>query len=366
MRLDVMLGYTLMYTGDPGSVAAFNRAIDIADRLGDTAALCEALFGLAYQYVLAGDYPSAVRTSERAFLHVDGSCAEAAVTSDNLLALTHHLSGNQATAYRHAERALSRGIDSGRPVGGRPHWLDHRVRTRAVLCRILWVRGFPDQAANAAHDCVEDALSVGHWLSVNFALIYACTVVLWIGDMPAAERFVGVALDHTARYSLRRWHFYARSLATVLQFRRGKIRRKIARRDGMLSDPLCDRMSLETLGTLSEDLVSGEAVARAETGRAEWCAAEILRANAAVMLKEGALDAAAAETQFRRSLDLARGQGALSWELRAATSLARLWQDQGRAGEAHDLLASVYGRFAEGFRTADLVAARGLLNELAS
>jgi predicted ATPase len=84
------------------------------------------------------------------------------------------------------------------------------------------------------------------------------------------------------------------------------------------------------------------------------------------MLKEGALNAAAAENQFRRSLDLARHQGALSWELRTATSLARLWQDQGRVGEAHDLLASVYGRFIEGFVTADLVAARALLNELAS
>ena len=67
---------------------------------------------------------------------------------------------------------------------------------------------------------------------------------------------------------------------------------------------------------------------------------------------------------FRQALDWARQQGALSWELRAATSLARLWRDHHRGGEARDLLASVYGRFTEGFDTADLKRARRLLDEL--
>jgi predicted ATPase len=84
------------------------------------------------------------------------------------------------------------------------------------------------------------------------------------------------------------------------------------------------------------------------------------------MLRAGALDAATAETHFRRSLDLGNLQGALSWELRAATSLAQLWQGQGRAGDAYDLLAPVYGRFAEGFGTADLVTAQADLGELIS
>ena len=180
-----------------------------------------------------------------------------------------------------------------------------------------------------------------------------------------ADRFVTALLQHSARLA-RRGHFWGRSFATVLQVRHGNARSEIAHRDEMLSDALCDRPFLETLGTLSEDLVGAEAIARAEDGRAGWCAAEILRANAAVMLKEGALDAVAAETRFRRSLDIAHQQGALSWELRAATSLARLWQDQGHIYDAHDLLASVYGRFTEGFGTADLVTARTLLNELVS
>jgi predicted ATPase len=72
-----------------------------------------------------------------------------------------------------------------------------------------------------------------------------------------------------------------------------------------------------------------------------------------------------AEASFRASLDIAQKQGAKSWELRAATSLARLWRDQGRRTEGHDLLAPVYGWFTEGFDTADLKDAKALLDELA-
>jgi predicted ATPase/DNA-binding winged helix-turn-helix (wHTH) protein len=362
MKLNLMLGHARLYTGDPGLAAEFKTAIEIADRLGDTATLCQALFGLGYQCIFAGDYPSAIRASERASLHIDESFAEAAATWDNLMATARHFAGNQADARRHAEREL------GRVMGSDPTvvWLDHRVRARALLCRILWVQGLPDQAAIAAHDCVEDALSTGHGSSLLFALVYACTVAMWTGDRLAADRFVATLLDHSTRQSRTRGRFWALCFTKALEFQRGDTFSKIVRRDEMLNDPLCDRPCLETLGTLSEDLVGAEAIARAQAGHAGWCAAEILRANAAVMLKQGALDAAAAETQFRRSLDLAHRQGALSWELRAATSLARLWQDQGRMCDAHDLLASVYGRFTEGFGTADLVTARALLNELVS
>jgi predicted ATPase len=141
----------------------------------------------------------------------------------------------------------------------------------------------------------------------------------------------------------------------------------LRRRHELLRDPLFTALHLETLGTLSEELVGAEAIARAETGRAGWCTAEILRVKGEIILKEGASDAAfAAEATFRRSLEMARQQEALSWELRAATSLARLWRRQGRIRQAHDLMASVYGRFTEGFGTADLVTAKTLLAELAA
>jgi predicted ATPase len=91
--------------------------------------------------------------------------------------------------------------------------------------------------------------------------------------------------------------------------------------------------------------------------------AELERLRGEVLRKTD--DATEAKSWFRRALDTARSQQAKSLELRAATSLARLWRDQGEQSKAHDLLAPVYGWFTEGFDTADLKNAKGLLDELA-
>jgi predicted ATPase len=107
------------------------------------------------------------------------------------------------------------------------------------------------------------------------------------------------------------------------------------------------------------------AIARCEARDEGWYIAELLRIRGELVLLQGAADAAlAAERHFRRALDCAHRQDALSWELRAATSLAQLWHDRGRTAEARDLLGSVYGRFTEGFDTADLNTAKALLEAL--
>jgi predicted ATPase len=81
-------------------------------------------------------------------------------------------------------------------------------------------------------------------------------------------------------------------------------------------------------------------------------------------LQGGSAAAAAAEDHYRQALGWARRQGALSWELRAATSLARLLRDQNRPTEAIALLVPIYNRFTEGFETADLKAAKALIDGL--
>ena len=108
-----------------------------------------------------------------------------------------------------------------------------------------------------------------------------------------------------------------------------------------------------------------EALGTSERHEERWCMAELLRIKGGLVLMEGAIHAATmAEDYFRQALDWARRQGTLSWELRAATSLARLWRDQGRTEEAQQLLAPIYDRFTEGLETADVRAARALIDEL--
>lgn len=99
-----------------------------------------------------------------------------------------------------------------------------------------------------------------------------------------------------------------------------------------------------------------------ETGE-RWAAAELNRRKGRLLLRRGHTEAA--EELYGKALSIAREQEAKLWELRAAASLARLRRDQGRRGEARDLLARVYGWFTEGFDTPDLKDTRALLDQLA-
>jgi predicted ATPase len=107
-----------------------------------------------------------------------------------------------------------------------------------------------------------------------------------------------------------------------------------------------------------------EAMAAVKTTKELWCEAEVHRTAGEIVLMAAKLDAAKAEVYFERALAIARQQQAKSWELRAATSMARLWCNQGKREQAHDLLAPVYGRFREGFDTLDLKEAKALLEQL--
>jgi predicted ATPase len=109
----------------------------------------------------------------------------------------------------------------------------------------------------------------------------------------------------------------------------------------------------------------GEAVTAVETTKETWYEADIHRIAGEIALMSPKRDAAKAEACFERALAVARAQQAKSWELRAATSIARLWRDQGKGDEARELLAPIYGWFTEGFETFDLKQARTLLTEVA-
>jgi predicted ATPase len=109
-----------------------------------------------------------------------------------------------------------------------------------------------------------------------------------------------------------------------------------------------------------------EAAKTAEASGERWFSAETHRIAGEIELNSPERDETKAANDFERALEIARAQHARSWELRAATSLARLWRDQDKRAEAHDLLAPVYGWFTEGFDTLDLKEAKALLKELES
>src|SRR5258707_12283578 len=122
--------------------------------------------------------------------------------------------------------------------------------------------------------------------------------------------------------------------------------------------------ALGRAGQIADGLAAiEEAIGRSERSEDRWCVAELLRIKGELFLLQGGSGAAAAaEDHYQQALGRARRQGALSWELRAATSLARLLRDQNRSTEAIALLAPLSNRFTEGFGTEDLKAAKALID----
>ena len=127
----------------------------------------------------------------------------------------------------------------------------------------------------------------------------------------------------------------------------------------------CWRTSAAHLGHTEDGLQAlAEAHTLVEQQEERWWEAEVCRLRGVLLLRQPGTPQAEAEAWLQRALDVARRQEAKSLELRAAMSLSRLWQQQGKRAEAHALLAPIYGWFTEGFDTADLQEAKALLEEL--
>jgi predicted ATPase len=298
-----------------------------------------------------------------------------------MIGFTLHLLGQQADALRHIEAMLHRYVTSVHRLHIIRFGYDQQVLAQNTLASILWLQGFPDQAVRIVERNVEYARSLDHELSLCNALGQsACRIALLVGDLAAAERYVTMLLDHSARHSLPAWHASGRCLDGILRLKQGDVADGLnALRTGLneLSATRFETRYLPFLAQFAEgssrvgEIASGrvaidQALERCHRDEELWYLPELLRIKGEILLREGAPGAVVtAEAQFLQSLDWARRQEVLAWELRTAMSLARLWRSQGRPGDGREQLASVYGRFTEGFATADLRAAKQLLDELA-
>jgi len=251
---------------------------------------------------------------------------------------------------------------------------DLRVLARTFLARVLWLQGFPDQAVRAAEMSIEEARATRHEISLCMALaLAACPTALWVGNLAAAAHYTGMLLDCSRRHNLRHWGEFGSRFQTVVVIKRGDLDTGLRLlRAGPDEIGNFRFRSLTAQIELAEALAHGgrvvEGLALVEAGIEQsdggWGTPELLRLKGELFLSQGTpVVAETSEALFRHALDEGRRQGALSWELRAATSLARLLRNQGRPTDAVACLQPIYDRFTEGFDTADLIAAKQLLDE---
>jgi predicted ATPase len=293
-----------------------------------------------------------------------------------MIGISQHYLGDLPSARRHLEHALVGYVTPDQTSHIIRFHIDQRVVMSAFLARVLWLQGFPDQATRAAHSSVENARAANHTISLCTALAHAaCPLALLTGDLAAAEHYGSMLLDHSTRHALALWRAYGRGFQGVLAIQGGDVitglglLRAGLDEFGEAGSALLQFLALlmaEALGRAGQNAEGlaaiDEAITRSERTEERWAMAELMRVKGELLLFQGAPGAAAvAEDHFRQALDWARRQGALSWELRAAVSLARLLRSQGRTADAIACLQPVYDRFTEGFGTADLTAAKQLL-----
>jgi predicted ATPase/DNA-binding winged helix-turn-helix (wHTH) protein len=356
MRVQAALGHALWYSASEADrlERAFGRALMLADRIGDLPVQLQALWGLWASRRARAQYREALTIAERyATVARASGDAAAMLLGGRILGLTHHHLGNQQTARELSEQVLAVARRTGNALNTE-FQLSPEIAATTTLTRILWLQGFPDQATAMLREAIDAARRTDHWYSMYYVLCFAgCPLSLWLGDLTQTQRYLDATVNRAAADRWRRcWAF-------VLRLRQS------GERGALIASSLEPRVDLNTARAIFA-LASADTIPVPQpdddVGDAVWSLPEVLRVNAELLLWHDAPDAtAAAESRLLRSLDLARQQSALSWELRAATSLARLWRRSGRVAEARDLLAATVDRFSEGFDTADVVAAQRLI-----
>ena len=380
LPLQIALGGALTGFKGFGSVEvekAYSRARELCQHMGETPQLFPVLWGLESFYMARGELEIAHLLGEQCFTLAQG-------VNDSALLLQAHLGlgrekfflGNFPPALEHLTQGAALYDQDTHHAHAFVYRSDPGVECLMRAGDTLWYLGYPDQSLKKCLDALRLAREVNHSSSIAVALNYATLPYFHRRDVQSTQEKAAELV------ALAKEHGFALALPLGRMFQ-GWVLTELGRVEEGIEEL---RQGLETLRATGTEVLRpffllplAEAYGKAErpadghallnelltvlrkSERYFW-AAEVYRVTGE--LSRQAQRPAEAEASLRKALDLARRQQAKSLELRAATSLTRLWQEQDKKTEAHDLLAPIYNWFTEGFGTADLKDAKALLEEL--
>jgi predicted ATPase len=386
--LQVALLNTLMHVKGYGApetkaaVAQVRALIEQADRLGeppdDPSLLLSALFG---QWIVNfinfnGDVARELAARFLALGKKEGAAVPLMI-GHRTMASTLAFMGDLVDAKAHYNEALA----LYRPAEHRRLMTrfgqDLRVTCLAFRSMATWLLGYPDAALNDAECALMEARQIEHAATLMFTLNFPILINTYCGNYHAANErlneLVVLAEEKGAPFRkaegvLRRGYILTLTgtanaveivTAGIDLWRSAGSTIFTPEHEFMLAIGLADSGRFDDAWRCID-----KAMTAMHATKERWCEAEVHRVAGEIALKSPQRDVAKAQAYFEHSLSLARAQQAKSWELRAATSSARLLSDQGKRQTARDLLAPIYDWFTEGFDTSDLRTARALLGEL--
>jgi predicted ATPase len=366
----------------------FSRAQVLCQRVGDTRQSVLVLRGLWSFYLLRAQYATAQQVGEQLLALAEREHnPEYLLEASLALGMIALFLGEFLFAHRHLERGIAL-YGRQQPVMPASHTAVPVDLTRSrssqivVACfayaaRTLWFLGYPDQAIQRSHEGV----ILAQQLSIS---LYVAQALGMRANLHQVRREIHLTLEwseQTIAYATERGIPYWLAFATIVHgwalTAHGQQAAGIAQiRQGLatyqstgarLGGAWCQLLLAEAYGKsgkIEEALQAlEEALVLVDHTQERYYEAEIHRLKGEFLLMQGGTETVA-HACFRQALAVARRQSARSWELRAATSLARLWSVQGKRAEAHALLTPIYGWFSEGFDTADLQEAQSVLESL--
>ncbi len=382
LTLQMGLGRSLMLSKGYGAhelEPVYLRAQKLCEYMGDTRRLIGASTALWCFYLWAGQLPKARKMAEQDLRQVTPHTdSRHLVSIHNAMAQTCNAAGELTQAHTHFEEAIA--------LYDRH---DHRLRVTGVqdygvTCRswdawVLWRLGYPDRARQRSQEALALAHELEHPYTLAAAIAWSamlyCDLRLVDSVREQAESALKLATDHKFAFWLAQGLIYrgwalgmqGQGAEGIEQMQQGKAvvgatwaESERARYPVLLAEIY--RQAGQILKGL--DLLA-EALAQIDRNEYRFDESERYRLNGELLLQQSGDQGDNAASCFHQALDVARCHQAKSLELRAAMSLARLWQSQDKRQDAYDLLAPVYGWFTEGFDTADLVEAQALLQALA-
>jgi predicted ATPase len=383
-ELELQLGLPVPLLATRGYAApevgrAYARARELCEQIGETPELFPTWWLLSLFYAARAEYQTAMELGEQMLRLAEH-------TGDPVLIALAHLSlggfvllfvGEFASARAHLEHVIAFYDPEQHHSLAFVYGQDPGVYSLAYLSYALWFLGYPDQALKRIQEAIALARKLDHTFSLAFALSYGATTHCdLLREFQAAQEYA----ESVAELSGKEEFAICQAAGTIVlgkvQVEAGQVEEGIAQilrgfgwyeatgariyGPSVLSQLAAAYgkagRAQDGLSVMSEALVltgkTGERQYEAESHRIKG---ELLRMQD---------DETEAEVCFQKAIEVAQRQEAKSWELRAAMSLSRLWQKQGKREEARELLSEIYGWFTEGFDTADLKEAKALLEEL--
>jgi DNA-binding winged helix-turn-helix (wHTH) protein/predicted ATPase len=357
----------------------YTRARELCQQVGETPKLWATLEGLRVFYLNRGALLTSRELGEQLLRMALRTAAPLPLLAAHYgLGSTLFFLGDYAAARTHCEQGMACLNPPAPPAQALYRGPAPGVGCLVIAAQTLWCLGYPAQAVRRSQEALAQAQTLGHPYSFVFAQNYAASLHHHLRDAPAvqAQAEALLALATAQEFPLwagvgtfwRGWMLAMQGQATagLTQMHQGLA--GVLATGTTLARPSCLVLlaeSAEHTGQVTEGLrLLAEVLVELEAGGRGHMLAEAYRLQGVLLLQQAVPAPAQAEACFQQALAIARRQQARSWELRAAMSLSRLWQQQGQRAAAYDLLAPLYGWFTEGFDTADLQEARALLEEL--